>query len=147
MQHVEKVIEVNRPVSDVYDQWTQFEEFPSFMTGITEVRRFDERYVHWRADIWGKEKQWFAEITEQQPGRLISWKSVSGAPNAGTIRFKPLGPYRTRVRVVMAYEPDGVIERLGESLGLMSARVQSTVEDFRDFIETRRPLSRGDAPL
>ena len=31
MASVEQTIEVNLPVRTVYNQWTQFEEFPRFM--------------------------------------------------------------------------------------------------------------------
>jgi uncharacterized membrane protein len=104
---------------------------------VKEVNQLDDTHVHWRAEILGKEKQWDAEITEQVPDERISWRSTSGAINAGTVRFEPLGPDRTRVRLVMAYEPEGVIENVGDALGVLSARLQSTVEDFKAFIESR----------
>jgi uncharacterized membrane protein len=137
MEQVEKIIEVNCPLSTVYNQWTQFEDFPRFMAGVKEVRQIDDTHVHWHAEIWGKEKEWDAEITEQEPDKRISWKSVSGALNAGTVRFEPLDSNRTRVRLVMAYEPEGAIENVGDALGIFSARVQHTVEDFKKFIESR----------
>jgi uncharacterized membrane protein len=137
MEQVEKVIEVDCPVHTVYNQWTQFEEFPRFMAGVKEVTQIDDTHVHWRAEIWGKEKEWDAEITEQHPDQRISWKSVSGAPNAGTVRFEPLGSDRTRVRLVMAYEPEGAMENAGDALGIFTSRVQNTVEDFKEFIESR----------
>ena len=102
MERVEKSVEVDQPVSTVYNQWTQFEDFPFFMSGVKEVRQLDDTHIHWRAEVWGKEKEWEAEITEQEPDRRISWKSVSGAPNAGTVRFEPLAEDRTLVRLVMA---------------------------------------------
>jgi len=137
MEHVEKTIEVDRPVNTVYNQWTQFEDFPYFMEGVKEVRQIDDTHLHWRAEIWGKEKEWDAEITEQEPDTRISWRSVSGAPNAGTVRFEPAGPERTKVRLVMAYEPEGAVENAGDALGIFSARVQHSVEDFKKFIENR----------
>jgi uncharacterized membrane protein len=137
MEHVEKVVEVNQPVRTVYNQWTQFEEFPRFMAGVKEVRQIDDTHLHWRAEIWGKEKEWDAEITEQEPDKRISWKSVSGAANAGTVRFEPVGNDRTRVRLVMAYDPADAIEKAGDALGIFSGRVENTVEDFKRFIESR----------
>ena len=108
------------------------------MAGVKEVRQLDDTHVHWHAEIWGKDKEWDAEITEQVPDERISWKSVSGdAPNAGTVRFEPLGPIRTRVRLVMAYEPQGAVENVGDALGVMSGRVQNSVEDFKKYIESR----------
>ena len=137
MERVESIIEVDRPVRTVYNQWTQFAEFPRFMAGVTEVRQVDDTHVHWRAQVWGKEEEWDAEITEQEPDKRIAWKSISGPLNAGTVRFEPLGLDRTRVRLVMAYEPQGAAETLGDAFGVFSARVQNTVQDFKKFIETR----------
>lgn len=57
-------IEVNAPISAVYNQWTQFEEFPNFMEGVEEVRQEGPKSLLWRVNVGGKEKQWEAEITE-----------------------------------------------------------------------------------
>jgi uncharacterized membrane protein len=143
MEHVEKTVEVNRPLSTVYNQWTQFEDFPAFMDGVKEVRQLDDTHLHWRAEIWGKEKEWDAEITEQEPDKRISWKSVSGARNAGTVRFEPLGDDRTRVRLVMAYEPEDAVDKMGDVLGIFGSRVQHTVDEFKRFIETRGEETGG----
>jgi uncharacterized membrane protein len=137
MERVEKIVEVNCPISTVYNQWTQFEDFPNFMAGVKEVRQIDDTHLHWRAEIWGKDEEWDAEITEQEPDKRISWKSTSGAENAGTVRFESLGADRTRVRLVMAYEPEGAIENIGDALGLFTTRVESSVEGFKEFIESR----------
>ena len=137
MERIEKTIEVECPVRMVYNQWTQFEEFPKFMDGVKEVKQLDDTHVHWHAEVWGKDKEWDAEITEQVPDERISWKSVSGVYTAGTVRFEPVGPSRTRVRLTMAYEPEGAIENLGDAVGVLSGRVQNTVEDFKEFIEER----------
>lgn len=144
MERIEKTIEVNCPVRAVYNQWTQFEEFPRFMSGVQEVRQLDDTHTHWRAKVWGKEKEWDAEITEQVPDERISWRSTSGdAPNAGTVRFEPVGNDRTRVRLTMAYEPQGAVENIGDALGAMTSQVQSTVEDFKKFIEKRGAETGG----
>ena len=138
MERIEKTIEVDRPLRTVYNQWTQFEEFPRFMHGVKEVKQLDDTHVHWHAELYGKDKEWDAEITEQRPDEKIGWKSVSGdAPNAGTVRFEPLGPNRTRVRLIMAYDPQGFVEEAGDALGLLRASVQSSVTNFKKYIESR----------
>jgi uncharacterized membrane protein len=138
MERIEKVVEVDCPVRTVYNQWTQFEEFPRFMDGVKGVTQIDDTHVHWHAEIWGKDKEWDAEITEQVPDERISWKSISGdAPNAGTVRFQPLGPNRTMVRLVMAYEPQGAVESVGDALGILNASVQSSVSNFKKYIEEK----------
>jgi uncharacterized membrane protein len=137
IQRIEKRIDVDRPLRTVYNQWTQFESFPAFMAGVKEVRQIDDTHVHWRAEVWGKEVEWDAEITEQEPDKRISWKSISGAHNAGTVRFEPLGDSRTQIRLVMAYEPEGAVENVGDALGLFERQVQTSVEQFKEFIESR----------
>jgi len=138
MERIEKSIEVKCPVRTVYDQWTQFEDFPKFMAGVKEVRQLDDTHLHWHAEVWGKHKEWDAEIVEQVPDQTISWRSTTPeVPNAGSVRFEPVGPDRTRVQLTMEYEPKGAVENVGDALGVMSRRVQTSVEDFKKFIESR----------
>ncbi|MFA7297451.1 MAG: SRPBCC family protein, partial [Dehalococcoidia bacterium] len=87
MARVEKDIEVNLPVRTVYNQWTQFEEFPQFMEGVEEVRQLDEKRLHWRASIGGREQEWEAEIREQVPDERVIWQNITGAMNAGQVSF------------------------------------------------------------
>ena len=137
LSHVEKWVEIDLPIRTVYNQYTQFEDFPKFMAGVKQVHQVDDTHLHWRAEVWGKDEEWDAEITEQTPDERISWRSVSGSKNAGTVRFEPLSPERTRVRLVMAYEPDGALENIGDKLGAMDSQVQESVDDFKKFIESR----------
>jgi|SRR5688572_4004946 len=138
MERIEKTIEVEAPLRTVYDQWTQFEEFPRFMEGVKSVKQLDDTHVHWHAEIWGKDKEWDAEITEQQRDKRITWKSIGGAWNAGTVRFEPAeSGSRTRIHLAMAYEPEGALENIGDALGVLSRRVQTTLDNFKKFIEKR----------
>ena len=88
---VEKSVLVNVPVSVAYNQWTQFEEFPRFMGGITEVTQLGDDRPQWVAEIAGVRRQWEARILEQVPDRRISWAATEGATNAGAVRFEPVG--------------------------------------------------------
>jgi uncharacterized protein (TIGR02271 family) len=130
-------IEVNAPLRVVYNQWTQFEEFPRFMEGVEQVRQEGEKRLFWRAKIGGQVKEWEAEITQQVPDERIAWKSVDGSPNSGTVTFQALGPDGTRVTATIEYEPEGLLEKTGDALGFPSGRVQADLERFRDFIEER----------
>lgn len=136
MRTIEQSIEVNAPVRTVYNQWTQFEEFPEFMEGVHEVRQLDDRRLHWVAEVGGHRHEWDAEIYEQTPDQQIAWRSTSGEPNEGTIRFEALPENRTRVHVRMSYEPKGAMEKLGDALGVASARVKGDLKRFKDFIES-----------
>ena len=137
MQRVEKSVEVACPVRTVYNQWTQFEEFPRFMAGVKEVKQLDDTHVHWHAEIWGKDKEWDSEITEQVPDQVIAWRSISGAPNSGRVTFEPMGTDRTRMHLQMEYEPETLVEKAGAAVGIVSRKIDKTVEDFKEYIESR----------
>jgi len=128
---------VNVPVRSAYDQWTQFEEFPSFMSGVEQVQQLDDRRLHWRGKVAGRVRDWDAQITEQVPDERIAWQATSGKRNDGIVRFEPLGTDTTRVEVEMAFEPEGVAELVGSAIGLPERRVKSDLERFRELIEKR----------
>ena len=135
MNTVEKSIVVDVPVRTAYNQWTQFEEFPRFMGGVEEVRQEGDTHTHWRANIAGKTVEWDADITEQTPDQRVSWRSTTGAYNAGTVSFQPEGADRTRVTLRLEYEPEGFFETVGGALGFVDNRVEGDLERFKEFIE------------
>jgi uncharacterized membrane protein len=137
MSTIEQSIEVDAPVRTVYDQWTQFEEFPRFMEGIDEVKQLDETHLHWKASLGGKTNEWDAEITEQLPDERVAWKSTSGMPNAGVVTFHRLDEQRTKVMVQLDWEPEGVLETLGSAVGSDDRRVKGDLERFKELIESR----------
>ncbi|EEF63246.1 SRPBCC family protein [Pedosphaera parvula] len=138
MEHIEKTIEVEAPVNKVYNQWTQFEDFPEFMEGVEEVRQLDDKHLHWVAEIGGKKKEWDAEIYEQVPDQKVAWRSITGARNAGMVEFIPQESNLTRVILKMDYEPQGAVEKTGDVLGAVSRRVEGDLERFKHFIQSRR---------
>lgn len=138
MPTVKKSIEADVPVRVAYDQWTQFEEFPRFMEGVESVQQLDDQRLHWRAKVGGKAEEWDAEITEQVPDKIIAWRSTSGAPNSGIVRFVPLNEHKARIELEMHWEPQGVTERVGDVLGMDDARIQGDLGRFKKFIEQQR---------
>ena len=137
MATIEKSIEVNVPVRTAYNQWTQFEEFPHFMEGVKEVRQLDDKRLHWKANIAGKDEEWDAEITEQRPDERVAWRNTSGATNAGVVTFHYIDEHTTKVMLQLEYEPEGVVETVGSALGLIGRRVEGDLERFKQFIEKR----------
>jgi uncharacterized membrane protein len=136
-------IDVNAPLRAVYDQWTRFEEFPLFLEGVEEVRLESEKFLLWKVKIAGKIKDWEAEITNQVPDQEISWESVDGSSNSGTITFEELDPQWTRVTASIGYEPEGILEKTEEVLGITSGRVERDLEQFRDYIQGKAKGSGG----
>src|SRR5262245_63766078 len=104
MSRIEQSIEVDVPVETVYNQWTQFEEFPRFMDGVKRVEQLDDRRLRWYATVGGVDKSWEAEITEQIPDERVAWRSVEGAGNAGVVTFQRLSDQRSRIMLQLEYE-------------------------------------------
>jgi uncharacterized membrane protein len=142
MARVEKSIEVERPLRMVYDQWTQFEEFPRFMEGVEKVYQLDDKRLHWRARIGGKAEEWDAEIVQQIPDQTIAWRHTRGAVNSGVVVFTPLDAGRCRVSLALEYDPKGFVEKVGDVLGVVARRVEGDLERFKRFIE-ERPSETG----
>jgi hypothetical protein len=134
---VEKSVEVNVPVSTAYNQWTQFEEFPKFMGGVQEVRQLSDRMLHWVAEIAGVKREWDASILEQVPDQKVAWAATQGATNAGAVYFQSLGPARTMVRLTLEYEPEGLVEKVGDAMNIVAKRAEADLEKFKAFIEGR----------
>ena len=136
MSYIEKSIQINVPVKAAYNQWTQFEEFPRFMEGVTEVRQLDDKRLFWRAEIGGHETEWHAEIVDQTPDERIAWRHLRGAENAGAVLFEPI-PEGTRVTLTIVYTPEGAVESFGDALGFVARRVGDDLRRFKELIETR----------
>jgi uncharacterized membrane protein len=133
---VEKSIDVHVPIRAVYNQWTQFEEFPEFMDGVREVKQINDKRLHWSASIGGKEKEWEADIVEQTPDTRIAWRSSTGAENSGVVSFIPIDG-GTRVTVRLTYDTEGLVEKAGDALGFMTRQVEGDLQRFKQFIESR----------
>ncbi|MDQ4070890.1 MAG: SRPBCC family protein [Actinomycetota bacterium] len=138
MSTVEKSIEVELPVSTVYNQWTQFEEFPQFMQGVESVTQLDDTHLHWVAEIAGVRREWDAEIVDQVPDQRIAWRSIDGTGNGGIVTFDPVGPSTTRVNLQIDFEPEGLAETVGDKLGFVSQQTEGDLKSFKSFIEERR---------
>ena len=137
MKTFTKSIDVERPVRMVYNQWTQFEEFPQFMEGVNKVRQLDDQHLMWETEIGLAEREFEAEITEQEPDEAIAWRSIDGTGNGGVVTFEPLGQSATRVNLQMEFEPEGLAESVGDKLGFVSKQTEGDLKRFKSFIEER----------
>jgi carbon monoxide dehydrogenase subunit G len=131
----EQSIEVNVPVSTAYGQWTQFEDFPHFMGGVKEVRQLDDKRMHWVAEIAGVRREWEATVVEQVPDQKVAWAATSGATNAGAVRFEPSGAGSTMVHLTLEYEPEGLVEQVGDKLGIVQRQIDNDLKRFKSLIE------------
>ncbi|HEX6487933.1 MAG TPA: SRPBCC family protein [Candidatus Dormibacteraeota bacterium] len=135
MTTVRKTVELNVPITTAYNQYTQFESFPNFMEGVESVKQLDDKRLHWRVSIGGQEREWDAEIVEQVPDRVIAWHGTGGTLNDGRVEFEPLSDTTCRVTVTVEYDPQGLIETVGDKLGFVDGRVEGDLERFKRFVE------------
>jgi uncharacterized membrane protein len=137
MATIEESVEVEVPVRTAYNQWTQFEEFPRFMEGVEQVRQMTDTKLHWVAEIAGQRREWDAEITEQTPDQRIAWCSVDGATNSGVVTFHRIGENRSKVMLQLEFEPEGIVEKAGDKLGIIKTRTKADLARFKEFIESQ----------
>lgn len=135
MTTVTKSIDVEVPISTAYNQWTQFETFPAFMSGVEAVEQLNDTRTHWTVDIGGVEREFDAEITEQHPDERVAWNSVDGSMHAGVVTFHRLNADETRVTVQLDWEPTGLAENVGAAVGIDDALVARDLAKFKEIIE------------
>ncbi|MEZ4240943.1 MAG: SRPBCC family protein, partial [Myxococcota bacterium] len=110
---------VDVPIRKAYNQWTQFETFPQFMGGVERVRQMGPDRVHFLVNVAGRRVEYDAKIVEQEPDDRIVWRSVTGKKTGGMVTFRPVDHTRTEVTLDLMYEPEGVLENVGDLLGLV----------------------------
>ncbi len=137
MGKIEQSIDVNVPVTTAYNQWTQFEEFPKFMSAVKRVEQLDDETLEWTAEMGGKQEKWTAKIATQEPDKRIAWHSTSGRQNAGAVSFEPIDNNRARVTLQMEWQPEGDLEKSADALGFDDRQVRGDLERFKKFIESR----------
>src|SRR5215208_7026109 len=133
---VERSVLLNVPVSTAYNQWTQFEDFPQFMGGVERVSQLSDDRLEWVAEIAGVRRQWEAKILEQVTDRKIAWAATQGATNAGAVTFEDAGSGQTSVNLSLEYEPEGLVENVGDKLNIVENQAERDLERFKAFIES-----------
>jgi uncharacterized membrane protein len=149
MSTITQSVDVEVPVTTAYNQWTQFESFPQFMSGVEEIRQLDDTHTHWVTKIGGVKREFDATITEQHPDERVAWKSDSGPQQAGVITFDKLDDTHTRVTAQMDVDPEGIVEKAADKLGMIEGQVKGDMERFKSFIEQQGGETgawRGDVP-
>jgi uncharacterized membrane protein len=134
-------INVGVPVDVAYDQWTQFQEFASFMKGVESVDQTDEVGSNWRVKVFKSRRNLKGTVTEQIPDRKIAW-TTDGAKGTvkGVVTFHPLADDLTQILLVMEYYPQGLFEKTGNIWRAQGRRARLDLKHFRRFI-----MMRGEA--
>ena len=138
MASITESIDVNVPVTTAYNQWTQFETFPEFLSFVDSVTQIDDVTNRWSVTIAGVQREFLTKITEQHPDERVAWNSTGGeVDHAGVVTFHRLDDTTTRVTVQLDWEPEGLKEKLGAAIGIDDRAVRKDLANFKEFIESR----------
>lgn len=140
-------ITIDKPRTEIYALWRNFENLPRFMKHVERVERRDDRHSHWvvKAPL-GRHVEWDATVTEDRPNEYIAWQSDDDADirNAGWVEFReaPAGQ-GTEVTAVIAYEPPG------GKLGRLAAKLfgeEPGVQARSDLRRLKQMMEGGEMP-
>lgn len=131
---IQQDIDIGVPVSTVYNQWTQFEEWPKFMHRLQSVSQEDETHVSFKTKIWGISKEFKAEIVEQRPDERIKWQVTEGLTHTGVVTFHELGPRLTRVELNFDVQPGSLIEKAARGMRHVKRAVRADMARFKAYV-------------
>ncbi len=136
MATVTSAIDVDAPISIVYNQWTQFETFPQFMSGVESIVQKSDTLTDWTVSIAGVEREFEAEIVEQHPDARVAWKSVSGEEHSGVVTFHRLEDDVTRISLQLTWTPTGIVEKVGALLQVDDIQIDRDLKKFKELVES-----------
>jgi len=134
---IQQAVDVAAPLETVYDQFTQFEDFPKFMHRAERVEQRDETTVVFHEKVWGVRRMWEAEIIEQVPDERIVWRTANGMQHVGVVTFHQLSDRLTRVELNIDIEPEGAIEKIARGARFAKRAARADLKRFKAFVEMR----------
>lgn len=143
--NIVEVIDIGVPLRTVYNQWTMFEEFGSYMKGVRNVsRKDDEPTSDWKVKVGPSTRGWKATVQEQVPDDRIVWTSEgSKASTQGAVSFHSLGENLTRVVVVVEYYPSGFFEKTGNLWRAQGRRLRLDLKHFQRHVTLTEEEAEG----
>lgn len=134
--NIETAVTIDRPRDELYRFWSDLRNLPLIMRHLKSVEPVSEGVTHWTA--FGPRNMivsWDARIINDQPGRLIAWRSLPGSDidNSGSVRFEDAGDKGTEVHVKMRYVPLGMEIGFGIAKLLNPITQAEVDEDLRRF--------------
>jgi uncharacterized membrane protein len=139
-------VTIQRTADELYREWRNLEALPEKMQHIQSVQELSDGTSHWCASgPAGKTFEWDAEILQDIPGKLISWRSLPGADvvSAGSVNFDDAAGHGTRVTVRLQYDPPG--GKIGAYVAWLM-RQEPSQQIREDLREWKSRLEAGEAP-
>jgi uncharacterized membrane protein len=132
---VQQSVDVAVPLETAYNQWTQFEDWPEFMHRVTRATQDDDCTVNFATKIWGKTKEFTADIETQRPDERIKWRVSQGITHTGVVTFHELAPRLTRIELSMDVDPGSLIEKAARGMRHVKRAARADLHRFKAFIE------------
>jgi uncharacterized membrane protein len=132
---VQQAVDVAVPLETAYNQFTQFEDWPEFMHRVTRVSQEDDCSLSFATKIWGKTKEFKADIETQRPDERIKWKVSQGITHTGVVTFHELAPRLTRIEVTLDVDPGSLIEKAARGMRHVKRAVRADLHRYKAFIE------------
>jgi len=132
---VQQSVDIGVPIEVAYNQWTQFEDWPSFMHRVTRASQEDDCTVKFETKIWTRKREFSAKIETQRPDERIKWKVSEGITHAGVVTFHELGPNVTRVLLNLDVQPGGMIEKAARGMRHVKRAARGDLHRFKAYIE------------
>ena len=132
---VQQSVDVAVPLETAYNQFTQFEDWPEFMHRVTRVSQEDDCSLSFATKIWGKTKEFKANIETQRPDQRIKWKVSEGITHSGVVTFHELAPSLTRIELNLDVDPGSLIEKAARGMRHVKRAVRADLHRYKAFIE------------
>ena len=134
MAFIDKTIEVQANVRDVYETWAAFEDYPTFMETIETVTLLEEDRLHWVAVVDDETFEWDAALVEYVVDEKVSWRAIDGR-ESGEVRFEKLDVDHTQVTYQLDYDPQAWEGKPDTVRDWMNRRVERDPEAFKEMVE------------
>jgi uncharacterized membrane protein len=132
---VQQSCDVGVPLETAYNQFSQYEEWPNFMHRVTRVSQEDPCTVSFATKIWGKTKEFQADIETQRPDERIKWRVSEGITHTGVVTFHELAPRLTRIELTLDVDPGSLIEKFARGARHVKRAARGDLHRFKAFIE------------
>jgi uncharacterized membrane protein len=131
---IQQSVDIGAPIATVYKEWTQYEEWPTFMHRLQNVSQEDDSHVSFKTKIWGISKEFNAEIVEEEPEQRIKWKVTDGVTHTGVVTFHELADRLTHVEVNLDVDPGSLIEKAGRGMRHVKRAVRADLARFKAHV-------------
>jgi uncharacterized membrane protein len=131
---IQQSMDIGAPLKTVYNEWTQFEEWPQFMHRLESVSQEEDTQVKVKVKIWGKSKEFTADILEQVPDERIKWEVSEGITHTGVVTFSELAPNLTHVEVNMDVQPGSLLEKAARGMRHIKRAVRADLHRFKAHV-------------